>query len=41
MTTYPIKLSTNSANIELDKTNITTDYKGEADFNIAGLRESR
>lgn len=39
MTTYPIKLSTNSSNIELDETAITTDYKGQASFNIAGLRE--
>lgn len=39
MSTYPVKLSTNSSNIELDKTSITTDYKGEATFNIAGLRE--
>ena len=39
MTTYPIKLSTNSGNIEVDKNSITTDYKGEATFNIAGLRE--
>ena len=39
MTTYPVKLSTNSSNIELDKTSITTDYKGQASFNIAGLRE--
>ena len=39
MTTYPVKLSTNSGNIELDKTAVTTDYKGEATFNVAGLRE--
>lgn len=39
MTTYPVKLSTNSANIELDKTSVSTDYKGEASFNVAGVRE--
>ena len=36
---YPVKLSTNSANIELDKTTVTTDYNGNAEFNIAGVRE--
>ena len=39
MTTYPVKLSTISGNIELDMTAVTTDYKGEATFNVAGLRE--
>ena len=36
---YPIRLSTNSANIELDETNISADYSGVATFNVAGLRE--
>ena len=36
---YPITLSTNSSNIELDKTAITTDYNGQASFNVAGIRE--
>ena len=39
MSTYPVKLSTNSSNIELDKTSLTTDYKGEVSFNVAGIRE--
>ena len=36
---YPVKLSTNSANIELSDTTITTDYNGTATFEIAGVRE--
>lgn len=37
--TYPVRLSTNSSNIELDKTSLTTDYNGQVTFNVAGIRE--
>ena len=39
VSSYPIKLSTNSANIELSAETVYSDYNGEATFNIAGLRE--
>ena len=39
ITGYPITLDTNSSNIALSDTSLTTNYKGSVEFDVAGYRE--
>ena len=39
ITGYPVTLDTNSSSIALSDTSLTTNYKGEIEFDVAGYRE--
>ena len=39
ITGYPVTLDTNSSSITLSDTSLTTNYKGEIEFDVAGYRE--
>lgn len=39
VTSYPVTLDTNSSNIEISDTKLTTNHNGQVKFKVAGLRE--